>query len=318
MRHIALWLVGLAATVGLTANSPLVRSVSRAPSEQSGGSAIFVISRDMETEEHGDGGSSSSSTDRDTLIERVLAERSDGLELEYDLPLDTTEQDRARQWQFPVRIWRPFSGPPRLIDVATLEKRLKIWLDHAKLTQAACGHWYFTWSAFKIECDPQSTLQTVAAFDLRLAGIRDGTLYQDAMAWAPTALKTIDAGKTFVGEMQVDPDKVRRGQAETDVIVAQISKKPLTLEDALKARAKEKVSGTIAVTIYADAAGEVQRKSTITKLEITGADGKPVHRTVSVLLTRRDLAGVSTGSKGVVYPSRAITSPIVSRQTRRS
>ena len=75
MRHIALWLVGLAATVGLTANSPLVRSVSRAPSEQSGGSAIFVISRDMETEEHGDGGSSSSSTDRDTLIERVLAER---------------------------------------------------------------------------------------------------------------------------------------------------------------------------------------------------------------------------------------------------
>lgn len=55
-------------------------------------------------------------------------------------------------------------------------------------------------------------------------------------------------GRTFVARMDIDPDAVRRGRAESDVVVAEISRKLLTLDAATEARAKEAISGTIVVT----------------------------------------------------------------------
>src|SRR5436190_13766268 len=102
------------------------------------------------------GGSSGSSHDRDTLIEHVIGVRENGLELEYDLTKAATAEDRARDWRFPVRVLKPAGGQMQLLNRAELEMRVDGWLTKAKLPRSACGHWIFTWNAFRIECDPQS------------------------------------------------------------------------------------------------------------------------------------------------------------------
>lgn len=227
---------------------------------------IYEISRDVETTEKSSDGSASSSTDRDTLLERVIRVRSDGLELEYDLPKEATAQDRTSSWQFPFRAFKPFLGPSQLLNQPELEGRIEAWLKKGGLTHAACGHWVFTWNAFKIECDPQSTLETVAAYDLRPSDLRDST-------------------------SSIDPDRVRREQAQSDVVVAEISKKALTLDDAISARSKDKISGTIATSFEVDPSGFVRQRTKVTKLETTGSNGVVTDRTVTEVLKRRVVPG---------------------------
>ncbi|MBV9991286.1 MAG: hypothetical protein JOZ72_08320 [Alphaproteobacteria bacterium] len=138
-------------------------------------------------------GSSGNSSDRDTVVVRVVALRADGLELEYDLPKSASPDECAADWQFPFRVFKPVAGEARLLDAAELDARVDTWLKDAKLSRASCGHWFFTWNAFRIECDPQSVLETVEAFDLDSPDVREGT----------TA---------------VDPETVRRKRAEADVV----------------------------------------------------------------------------------------------------
>lgn len=255
---------------------------------------VYEMSRAVESAERGSNGSTSSSTDQDTLLERVLSVRSDGLELEYDLSKDATMQDRTSNWQFPLRVFKPFSGPPQLLNRAELEERIEGWLKKGGLTHAACGHWVFTWNAFKIECDPQSALATVAAYDLRPGDLRDGFIYSDPQASGPTTLRRVAAGTgggTFTGIMSVDPERVRREQAEADVVVAEISRKALTLNDAIRARSSEKVSGTLSISFEVDPSGFVRQRTKVTKLETTDSNGAMEHRTATEVLKRRVVTG---------------------------
>lgn len=259
--------------------------------------AVYEISRDVESTEKGSNGSTSSSTDRDTLLERVVNVRSDGLELEYDLPKEATAQDRTSSWQFPFRVFKPFSGSPQLLNQPELEGRVEVWLKKGGLTHAACGHWVFTWNAFKIECDPQSALKTVAAYDLRPSDLRDGYIYRDTGASGPTTLQRGAAGTggiSFTGTTSVDPERVRREQAQSDIVVAEISKKALTLDDAISARSKDKVSGTISISFGVDASGFIRQRTKVTKLETVESNGVVTDRTVTEVLKRRVVSGVES------------------------
>jgi hypothetical protein len=238
--------------------------------------------------------SSGTAHDKDTLVERVLAVREDGIELEYDLPAGITAQERAGSWQFPVRVFKPLGRPLVLRNRAELESRVDAWLKSGGLKRTACGRWYFTWNAFRVECDPASVLDTVTAFDLRPDDLRDGGFYKDKIARAAAPLRRMPAGSTsgtvFTAEMAVDPDIVLRERAEADVVVAEIGGKALALDSALRARAAERVSGTVRVTFYADAAGNVHRRKKVTKLETNRPDGQTESRTVVETLERRPAA----------------------------
>jgi hypothetical protein len=282
----------LAATAGL--GSPgLAAAPSQALTSDRAG-VVYEISRDVESAERSSNGSTSSATDRDTLLERVLNVRSDGLELEYDLPKEATAQDRTSNWLFPLRIFKPFSGPPQLLNRPELEGRIEGWLKTGGLTHAACGHWVFTWNAFKIECDPQSALATVAAYDLRPGDLRDGFIYGDPQASGPTTLRRAAAGTggvTFTGLMSIDPERVRQEKAEADVVIAEVSRKALTLNDAIRARSSEKVSGTISISFEVDPSGFVRQRTKVTKLEATDSNGVVEHRTATEVLKRRVISG---------------------------
>ena len=259
---------------------------------------VFEIRRDIEsTEKNAEGSSLGSSTDRDTLMERVVGTNQAGLELEYDLSKDVTADDRARQWQLPTRVLKPPHGPLQLLNRSELEERVKAWLKSAGLTQVACGHWYFTWNAFRIDCDPQSAIETVEGFDLGPDGLSDGSPYLDSKALNPAPLKRTTTsldGDVFFVEMAVAPDTIRRDQAEADIVIAEITRKPLTLEAALKARSTEDVSGTIAITFETNPAGHVRRQTKVTTLRFKGPDGQLKTRTVTETLERRPVSRPST------------------------
>jgi len=250
----------------------------------------YEITKTQETVQQGSHGSSGSSHDRDTIIERVIGLRADGLDLEYDLPKTATAGDRATNWQFPVRIFKPFDGPAQLLNSSELETRVDDWLKAAGWSRAMCGHWIFTWNAFRIECDPQSVVKTIESFDLRFADLRDGASYQEPDARAPGTLVRKAAGPgeaVFATEMPIDPDAVRHARAESDVVVGQILNKPVTLEVALRERAKESVSGTISVEFETDSTGNVRRRTKITKFDIKGPNNQSQTETVTETLERR-------------------------------
>jgi hypothetical protein len=282
-RLVALILLALAACVASPQSAPKVGEE-------------YEISKKYETSDQTGDGSSGSSRGRDTLLERVMGIRKDGLELEYDLPKDATAEDRARTWQFPVRVFRPSSGPMQLLNQPELEARVDGWLKAARWTREVCGRWIFTWNAFRIECDPQSVIKAIEAFDLRSADLREGARYQEADARAPGTLTRTaagPAGATFTVAMEIDPNAVRRARAESDVALGEIMRKPVTLDAALGERAKESVSGTIFVTLDADPGGNVWRRTKVTKMEIKGPDGRHETRVATETVERRAISGLS-------------------------
>src|SRR5437899_3217678 len=238
----------------------------------------FEIDKRYETSHQtSDGSSSGNSRGRDTILERVIGVREGGLELEYDLPRAATAEDRARNWQFPLRVFRLSSGPMQLRNRPELEARVEGWLKAAGWTRAVCGRWIFTWNAFRIECDPQSVIKTIEALDLRSADLREGAPYQETEARGPGTLTRKAAGPngaTFAVVMEIDPDGVRRARAESDVAVGELVQKPVTLDAALRERGKESVSGTISVIFDTDSAGNVRRRTKVTKVETKGLDGR--------------------------------------------
>lgn len=252
----------------------------------------FETNLTKDSERHGSNSSSGSSHDADTIIERVTGLRPDGVELQYDLPKSATAEERATSWQFPVRVLKPFSGPVQLLNAADLESRVDAWLKAAGLSRAACGHWIFTWNAFRIECDPQSVLNTIDAFDLTAVDLREGALYHDTDALGSGKLVRKLSGPdtaTFAVELPIDPDSVRRDRAESDVVVGEIMHKPVTFDAAFQRRAKDVVSGTIAVEFETDSAGEPFRRSRIKKIDVKGSDGQSETETVTEILERRPL-----------------------------
>lgn len=252
----------------------------------------FEIRREYRTEDQSNDGATGRSSGHTTIVERVIGVRIDGLDLEYDLPKDTTGEDRARNWQFPARVFRPFSGPPQLLNRAELEVRIDAWLKLAKLTRAACGGWYFTWNAFKVECDPQSIIAGTEEYNLWVADLAEGIPYRTPQAREAVPLKRIAGSNpaTFIARMAVDPDKYRQEQAKGDVIVSQILGKPKTLDEALRARSSETVSGSITVTFDTDGSGRISQRTELVKLTIQGANGKVETKTSTEIVRRRMLA----------------------------
>lgn len=255
----------------------------------------YEISQSYESSRRSTTGSSGNSRGRTVLVERVVGVRETGLELVYDLPEAATAEERAREWQFPARVFKPSSGPTQLLNHRELETRLEGWLKKAGLTRALCGRWYFTWNAFRIDCDPQSVIKTTTAFDLRLADLHEGAAYLDADARAPgTLTKTTGPdGAALAATMEVDPDAIRRARAEADVVVGEVTRKPVTLDAAVRERAKESVVGTVLVRFDLDATGSVRRRVRVVKLETKGSDEGTETETRTETVERRPVSEVA-------------------------
>lgn len=220
--------------------------------------------------------SSGSSTSGKVLVKRVAGVRADGVELVYDLPESTKEQARERQWQFPVRVFQPVDGPLQLLNGAELEARVDDWLVKFKIPRSACGSTVFAWTAFDIECDPQSVLKAVGVFDMGVSRLYEGAIFQDkdALGTGKLAKKSTEQEKQiFTAEMPINPDVVRRLRAETDVKIGRMTNNPVTFETAMARREKEKISGTVSFVFETDFSAKMQRRIKVTQTQIVTPDG---------------------------------------------
>lgn len=274
-------------------------AVPQAPatSEFPNAGAVFEIVQSYETSSETNGDGSSSSSGHSTLIERVIRVDEDGVELEY-LEAFATDAERKRgNWQLPANIYRPKNGVPVLLNADELEQRVDPWLKMAKATRDACGKWIFTWNAFKIECDPTSALGIVEQYNLWLPSLSEGALYSEegALTAVPLQVKSRDeTGSVYFAELEIDPEKVKSANAETDVVVGKIMGEPTTFDDSLAKQADDRIAGTILVTIEANAQGWITKRTNTTKFRIeSGGEVETISKTVT--LERRPFA--STGSK---------------------
>jgi hypothetical protein len=281
-------LAGLALALGLAAPC----AASEGAPERAGAVYELVLSHSSASKDSD--GSSSSSGGSDAVIERVLEVTPAGLVLEYDLASETgLPHGRQDQWELPFRVFRPLDGPVQLLNAAELEARIGPWLEHSEISPSACGTWIFTWNAFRIECDPQSVIEGIARFDMRPGDLREGALFEEpgAIEVAHMTQKSNGPdGATYVVELAVDPDWVRRGKAESDVMVGEILRRPVTLEEALRARSAEQISGTITITFDTDVDGGLRRRTKVTELEIRKPDGVVETSTATETLERRLLS----------------------------
>ena len=252
----------------------------------------YTVTRETKSEHSSEDGSSGSSFDRDTIMVRVINAGVGGFELQYDLPLSATKQDREDTWQFPARVLMPLTGAPQLLNGTELSKRVDVWLARAGWTREACGQWIFTWNAFKVECDPQLVVGMVEAFDLEPPELRDGALYRHPGANRAMPLhrnSSAEGRSSFSASMPIDSEQVRRDLAQTDIVVAKLSGKSLSEDAALAAHAATLISGSIEVTFEADVTGMVQKRTVVTTLKLVEPGGKIDTRKSTETLTRTKL-----------------------------
>jgi hypothetical protein len=229
----------------------------------------------VESENSSSDGSGGSSSSGFALVERVVAVQDDGLELEFDLPANTSDEDRARSWEWPVRVHRAPDGTMRILNQGELEARIEHWLARWEMPREACGTWIFTWTAFKIECDPLSVLNALKPFDMRVHASPDPQFFERGAA-TPTPLRLQEqrgTNVTYLGEVALDPEKFRRERAESDVIVGQITGDMITFDAAYATRALEDVDGLIRTTLTTDGSDRIVHRVTTTTVTVTDAEG---------------------------------------------
>ena len=261
-------------------------------SDEAGDTYEIRLERKSKTSGEGSSGRSSS---RSSLIERVIEVNPDGLILEFDLPLDSSAEDRAREWQFPARVNRALDGSLSLANAAELKSRNQDWLERGNVDPSNCGRWIFTWTAVKIECDPQSVLRIIEPFDLRIDNLRAGAQYIEYGALAPQPLvlapNNNSNGKSFVVKLDVDPDTIRLERAESDIVVAELSgDQSLSLDEALQTRSAEQITGTITITIDTDSSNRVVRRVRFFEIETTKENGS-LDKVVVTETVQRELVG---------------------------
>ena len=254
------------------------------------GDAYEIVS-ERRTEGATNGGSSSSSS-RMTLVERVIAVNEDGLELEFDLPDGASETDRIRDWHYPARVLRSPDGSFQLLNEGELIERRAIFLEVGGWTEEMCGQWFFTWTAIKIECEPEAILETFEALDIRAATLVDGALYlaPDAIGPAPfRRSSTENGGAVFVNESPIDPIPFLQERAEADEIIASMLGDDPFIKEFRESQKVKAISGTIVTSFTTDAGGQVIHRVTEVVLEITKNDGTVEHETTTEWIDRRPL-----------------------------
>lgn len=244
---------------------------------------ILLLRQRYETSSASSDGSRSSSSGNETQIERVIEASETRLLTELDLPDNTSADDRARVWQLPARFVRLVDGTVQLQNADELEARLDVWLQRGGMTRAACGQWIFTWSAIKIECDPQTVVEQIDALSPFDLNPQSGEMYQHPMALAAAPLVASDDGGLAV-ELDLDVAKVRQQRAETAVVTGQIVDEPVTLQAALEEQARIELSGAIRVSINFDPSTGIWRRVTRTSLRSRTIDGVTEDSTSTVTL----------------------------------
>lgn len=236
------------------------------------------------------GMSRSNSQSRGALIERVVARRNGGLELEYDMTTEPEERRGAARWMFPVRVFKVPGQPFVLLNEERIDARLQRYLDAAPRLRALCGRHIFTWRAVHIECEASAALDAVAPYDLRPGKLEAGRMVSEPDTLRPAPLRLVangPDGHTFTVRFALDPQVLREGDARMRIALAQMTGQPVpSLAEALATLGDRRYAGTLDVTFRTDTNGRVTSRVRDTAIEVAAPGGEPERRTIHETVRR--------------------------------
>ncbi|WP_155644858.1 hypothetical protein [Erythrobacter donghaensis] len=255
----------------------------------------YVLAMTYETStEGGEYDSSSSSSGRQAIAERVIAARPEGNEFEYALPFDPEEIRGNERWMFPARMRVAADGRMTLLNADELAARNTAWLAEAEWTTEVCSRWGFTWTAFQVRCDPEAAIEAVEGFGMQPGRIAEGQAFALKGALGPVVLARTgerEGRVILTGSGPVDVGFLREEDARAALVVAEISREALTPEEATAASAAITATGTVSVTFEVDAAGLLWRREDASEYTMTGSrfrDGITRARTTVTRLSRAE------------------------------
>ncbi len=210
-----------------------------------------------------DGNSIGSSNGRQSLIETVVKKTPDGTILKYDLRRDKEGKTKSGFWYFPAQVFERSDGSLELLGTDVIEKRIDQWLKKRKFPREVCGLWIHGGGfPFKFDCDPQSTLGQIEPFDLRISSMVAGAEYSHALSAVPGILKLLPAPrKGFSVVLSVDAGKVRDGEIEQALILAQMLGNELPRQQAEEDASKTGYAGSITIEFDIDDSGTITKKN---------------------------------------------------------
>lgn len=256
-------------------------------SEQVGN--IYEIKYSYETSRKTGDQSSGRSSGTNLLIERIIAINEESIDLEYDISLNPSEEDRAREWKLPAKVRRNNDGTLLLLNTDEMEIRITKWLEKASWTREVCDQWIFTWNAFKIECDPQSALELITSYDLNSNNFDPTKPYENKFASHAGKLQLLantPEGKTYHTKLELNPQIIKTELAETQLIIGQITGKEITIEDAQKEQALKSISGNIQIKLDVDNEGRLIKRTEVFNIKTIEDDGTIKTETKTNILSR--------------------------------
>ena len=189
---------------------------------------------------------SSSSSGSYHYVERVIDISDAGVLREFDLD-DQREERPLVAWQYPVRVLDD-GRSLAIVNRDEMVARRDRFMAEADIPMSACGSYYFTWNVFQVECDPEAVLELYEELDLQPDSLAEGSPVLHSSTDEQGTLER--AGRRSLrAELPVSPELVRRERAEGDMVIAALSGEELTVEEALAARADDRVSGTVEILL---------------------------------------------------------------------
>lgn len=246
---------------------------AKAPAASLRAGDVFEIVRTYQTQQLSTDGSRGTSRGSDTVVVKIISIDGDGMVFELDHPTSVNDEARQRDWTLPARVVRPNIGPARLLNAVELSARLDEWLARGNRTREDCGHWLFTWSAFRIACDPAIVAATLE--DGFPPDPIAGRAYSHPLAarTAPIKRQTDSNGRKFlIADLAVDAARVREMRARQEEMAREIAG-PFADEAPDPMIENESISGNISMRFEILPDGSRWRRSEAILIVTTTPDG---------------------------------------------
>lgn len=247
--------------------------------------------------------SSSRSSGKQAIAERVINRTEAGTEIEYSIPGDPERVKGNAMWMYPARVVVSPAGEKTLLNGEEINQRIDEWLEKANWPREICGRWIFTWTAYHIRCDLPAIIDEVEGYGMRPGDVKDGEAIRVYSQVEPAVLTKTGETKNrtiLAAEVGIDPAVIRQDEAEMMVAVAEMTGKELTLDQALAELVDLKAEGTIRVELEVDANGLVWRRSENINLQVSGLKSGEEVRRSSNTVTRYTQANFDA-----LYPRRS-------------
>lgn len=242
-------------------------------------------------------GSSGSSSGKSGYREEVRTEADGCRNRSFDLVDDPERKRPLVEWQMPVVLRECPGAAPVLANRDEMLARRDAFLAAIKVTTEACGRYYFTWNVFQIECDPDAAVEQTLKGDLSLIPLEDGAEYNlpDTGTRVTLALMP-DAPpgqRVFTGAAAIDPAYLRDSAAKAIMVVAEVSGKTVTREEALAQIAAYQYSGESAITVVEEAAADRITSTSTWEDRDVDAEGEVETRRGEVVTIRQRVEAAS-------------------------